>query len=218
MDGVLFPTEELKFKAYQQVFRDSYGIDILETSERLGLSETRVMELFLNKHGKQTDLSKVQELILKKREAYYNILAKQDFQPTAGVEDFLKEIMASGQFKIGLATSSNQKSTDILMEKFGFGKYFDLILSLEHVNKPKPDPEIYLSSAKLLEIDPKNCVVFEDSFFGLEAAKKAGMHRVGVATGISINQIRVHADLAISDFKEIKVKEIKNLLSGPCCK
>ena len=79
MDGVLFPTEELKFKAYWKVFKDLYGIDIEETPERLGLAEVKVMELFLNRHNKQADLPKISELVQKKREAYYNILAKQDF-------------------------------------------------------------------------------------------------------------------------------------------
>ena len=49
MDGVLFPTEELKFEAYKKVFKDSYGIDIKETPERLGLAEAKVMELFLKR-------------------------------------------------------------------------------------------------------------------------------------------------------------------------
>lgn len=218
MDGVLFPTEDLKFRAYQDAFKNLYNIDIKETPERLGLSETKAMELFLNIYNKQGDSSKIPELIQKKREAYYNILEKQDFSPIEGVEDLLKRIKKSGEFKIGLATSSNLKSTEILIKKFGFEKYFDSILSLEHVTKPKPDPEIYLTSAKLLGIDPSRCVVFEDSPTGLEAAKRAGMHRVGIATGISKEQIRVFSDLAINDFREISIEEIKSLLNKSCNK
>lgn len=213
MDGVLFPTEDLKFRAYQDVFKNLYNIDIKETPGRIGLSETKAMELFLNIYNKQGDSSKIQELIQKKREVYYNILEKQDFSPITGVEEFLKKIKLSGEFKVGLATSSNLKSTEILIKKFGFKKYFDSILSLEHVIKPKPDPEIYLSSAKLLGIDPSCCVVFEDSPTGLEAAKRAGMYRVGIATGISREQIQTFSDLAINDFRDIKIENIKKLIN-----
>lgn len=212
MDGVLFPTEELKFKAYQKVFKDLYDINIQETPERLGLAEAKVMALFLNMHNKQVDLPKVPELIQKKREAYYSILAETDFKPLAGVEDFLKEIKASGLFKIGLATVSNQKSTDILMEIFGFRKYFDSILSLEHIEKPKPDPEIYLLSAERLGVAPKECVVFEDSLAGLESARRAGMCRIGVVAGAGVKQIGACANLIIKDFRDINVEEVKKLL------
>jgi beta-phosphoglucomutase len=182
MDGVLFPTEELKFAAYQKVFHDVYGIEIEETPKRLGLSEAKVMELFLKKYGKQGGFSKIPELIQKKREAYYTILAKYDLCPTAGVEDLLKELRNDGGFKIGLATMSNQKSMKLLMERFNLEKYFDSLLSLECVTKPKPDPEIYLLSAEQLRVHPEDCVVFEDSPPGVRAAKAAGMRCVVIAT------------------------------------
>jgi HAD superfamily hydrolase (TIGR01509 family) len=207
MDGVLFPTEELKFEAYKKVFKDSYGVDIKETSERLGLAETKVMELFLTMHGKSSELPKIPELIQKKRRAYYDILAEQDFQPIVGVEEFLKGLKADGGFKIGLATVSNQESTDILMERFDFGKYFDSILSLEQVTKPKPDPEIYLLSAERLGVNPKNCVVFEDSPPGVAAAKAAGMKCVGITTGTTAGKLAA-ADVIIKNFKELHIEKI----------
>jgi len=218
MDGVLFPTEGLKFMAYQEVFRTLYGIAIEETIERLGLSETKAMELFLNTYNKKIDFPKIPELIQKKREAYYNILAKQEIIPYAGAEDLLKIIKNSREFKIGLATSSDLKSTEILIKRFGFKKYFDSILSREQVIKPKPDPEVYLTSASLLKISPENCVVFEDSPTGLEAAGRAGMHKIGVTTGISKEKMQLYADLVINDFREINIEEIRSLLNKSCNK
>jgi len=211
MDGVLFPTEPIKFKAYQQVFQDFFDIDIEENPERLGMAEAKTMELFLKMYNKQADFKKIPELIQKKREVYYDILQKQNFEPIAGVKNFLDELKNNGVFKIGLATASDQKSTDILIKKFGFGKYFDSILSFEQVAKPKPDPEIYLESSQRLELLPSDCVVFEDTLIGLEAAERAGMISVGIATGIIREKLFVHADLVVSNFNEINPEMIKEL-------
>ena len=93
------------------------------------------------------------------------------------------------------------------MERFDFGKYFDSILSLEQVTKPKPDPEIYLLSAERLGVDPKKCVVFEDSPAGVAAAKGAGMKCVGIATGTTAEKLAA-ADVIIKNFNELRVEKI----------
>jgi len=77
-------------------------------------------------------------------------------------------------------------------------------------NKGKPDPEIYLKVAQELKISPTECVVFEDSIFGLEAAKAAGMKVIAITTSFSRDKLQL-ADIIIDSFTEIDVQSILKL-------
>ena len=211
MDGVLFPTEELKFLAYRKVFEDEFGVELTDTPQRLGLSETKAMELFLGLHNLKDGLERIPELIEKKRLTYYEILVREKFGPYEGAEDFLKQAKNSGKFKLGLATSSNRQSVDILFEKFDLRKYFDSVLTLEDIARPKPDPEIYLISARQLNIKPSGCIVFEDSNAGVEAAKRAGMKCIAVSNTAPKEQL-AKADLIIAGFKNLTLFAVENEL------
>jgi beta-phosphoglucomutase len=211
MDGVLFPTEELKFKAYHEVFEREYGVNLRDTEKRLGLSETKAMELFLEIYGHSADFAKIPKLVQWKRQAYYQIIEKDNFQPYPGVEDFLKEFKNSKEFKIALATSSNRKSAEILLKHFNFMDYFDIVLSLEDVKNPKPNPEIYFLASERLGTKPEFCVVFEDSLVGLAAAKSAGMKCVAITTGVPSERLS-KADLVVRSFNQVSIDIIRQLL------
>src|SRR5437588_853966 len=71
---------------------------------------------------------------------------------------------------------------DIVLDTAGLRRYFQVIVDGRQVRNPKPDPEIYLRTAERLRIPACDCIVFEDSFPGLEAARNAGMRTVGLKT------------------------------------
>jgi beta-phosphoglucomutase-like phosphatase (HAD superfamily) len=83
---------------------------------------------------------------------------------------------------------------DFTLEHTGIGPYFQTILDDSFVTKGKPDPQIYLKSAAALNIDPKNCVVFEDSLSGVMAGKAAGCKVVGLTT------THTNEELSATDF------------------
>jgi beta-phosphoglucomutase len=76
--------------------------------------------------------------------------------------------------KIGLATNSIRKTTEVMMQKSGLISFFDVILTNEDVKEPKPSPEIYFKAQKLLGLSSTECLVFEDNKNGIEAAIAAG--------------------------------------------
>jgi len=211
MDGVLFPTEGLKFKAYAQVFKNEYGLELQDTPKRLGLSETKAMELFLEILGRPEESGDIPKLTELKREAYYKILDQENFQAYEGVENFLQQLKDSGEFKIGLATSSNRKSTDILLDRFDFRRFFETVICVEDVKEPKPSPETYLLAATKLGLKPDSCLVFEDSPAGIEAAKSAGMKCAAITNGVGEDQLN-KADMVIDSFNQLDIKRIQELL------
>lgn len=80
------------------------------------------------------------------------------------------------------------------------------------VTKSKPNPEVFLKAAELLNYDPKRCIVFEDSIKGVDAAVSAKMHVVGIGTRNKLNE----ADLVLEDFNTLKL--MKLLIGIPLCK
>jgi beta-phosphoglucomutase family hydrolase len=96
-----------------------------------------------------------------------------------GVREFLDR---HRRLPIGLATNAEPANAEFLLQAARLAAYFRVVVDGHQVVRPKPYPDIYLRAAELLEIEPLNCVVFEDSAAGIQAARGAGMSVVGVRT------------------------------------
>lgn len=129
-----------------------------------------------------------------------------------GVEAFLKELRENG-VKIAIVTSSNEmKMSNVYKVHPELKQSVDRILTAEMFTHSKPDPECFLLGATVFDTVPENCVVFEDSFHGLEAGNRAGMTVIGLATTNSEEQIRDKANAVIQDFNGKKKKKMKNMM------
>jgi HAD superfamily hydrolase (TIGR01509 family) len=111
-----------------------------------------------------------------------------------GLRDFLERHAGT---PIGVATNAEPENVNFILDTAGLRQYFHVIVDGRQVRNPKPDPEVYLTTAGRLEVPACDCVVFEDSLPGLEAARNAGMRTVGVTT---THEELPDADLAIGDF------------------
>jgi beta-phosphoglucomutase len=96
-----------------------------------------------------------------------------------GLRQFLERYR---EVPMGLASNAEPENIDFLLDRAGLRGCFRAVVNGHQVRNPKPDPEIYLQTAKMLNIAPANCIVFEDSYSGVEAARVAGMRVVGVST------------------------------------
>lgn len=129
-----------------------------------------------------------------------------------GVENFMKELRVNG-IKIAIVTSSNeQKMSNAYRVHPELKANVDFILTAEMFTHSKPDPECFLLGAKVCDTVPENCIVFEDSFHGLEAGNRAKMTVVGLATTNSAEAIRDKADVVIQDFKEFSFEKMKEIM------
>ena len=129
-----------------------------------------------------------------------------------GVEAFLKELRENG-VKIAIVTSSNEmKMSTVYKAPPELKQSVDRILPAEMFTHSKPDPECFLLGATVFDTVPENCVVFEDSFHGLEAGNRAGMTVIGLATTNSEEQIRDKANAVIQDFNGFSFEKMKNMM------
>jgi beta-phosphoglucomutase len=204
LDGVIVDTAIYHFKAWKNL-ADELGINFTEEhNERLkGVSRTRSLEIILEIGSLTLDEVIKESLAAKKNTEYLelvNQMTAEEILP--GVTDFLNDLNASG---IKIALGSASKNARTILEKINLLNQFDAIVDGTLVQKAKPDPEVFLLAAHMLDVAPENCVVFEDAVAGVEAAKNAGMYCVGVGKP----EILTQADQVIASFEGFSLEDIK---------
>jgi len=204
MDGVIINSEPLHFKAGKGVLK-KYGkeIDWKFYSRYIGTGE----EYFWSRIVKELKLNVDWKTIGdQKAAAYLEHLKKVKAIP--GVLDLIKRLKQ--RYKLGLASSSVQKEIDIVLDKFKIRDCFDVVDSGEFIKKSKPEPDIYLITAKKLGVKPEECLVFEDAVNGVKAAKAAHMKCIAITTSFGVKDLK-GADFIIHTFEGFNIDRIKEL-------
>ena len=130
------------------------------------------------------------------KEALYRQAIKPQLQQrlVPGIVSFLERHRKRPK---GLATNAEPANAEFILRESGLRDHFSVMMDGHQVNRPKPDPEIYVRTAQLLSVAPRNCVVFEDSSAGVEAASEAGANVVALrTTHVSFPR----ADLTVDNF------------------
>lgn len=205
LDGVITDTAKFHYIAWKEL-ADSIGITIdLDFNEKLkGIGRMDSLERILAYGGKEDDFTNEQkeEMAAKKNANYVKLL--EDLSPKdllPGVKKFLDE---ASEKNVPCSLASASKNAPFILKKLEVFDYFDAIVDPESLHKGKPDPEIFVRAAELINIDPKDAIGFEDAEAGIEGIKKAGMY----AIGLQASEPLVEADMTISSFDEINVEEL----------
>ena len=138
--------------------------------------------------------------------------AQMVFHFIPGVVDFMKELRENG-VKIAIVTSSNDKKmANAYRAHPELKEMVDCILTADMFTHSKPHPECFLLGAKVFDTEIDNCVVFEDSFHGLEAGNRAGMKVIGLATTNPASAIEAKACMVIPDFVGFSYEKMRSVL------
>ena len=139
----------------------------------------------------------------------WNMMAMEKYRSVVplkeGVKEFLQLLRDRG-IVIGIATSNSRILTEAALDNLGISKYFGAIVTGSEIIKGKPEPDVYLTAAKKLLVDPKSCLVFEDLPFGIMAGKRAGMKTCAIDDAYSAamwDEKVALADYNIKSYKEI---------------
>lgn len=203
LDGVIVDTAKYHYLAWKRLAAELGFEFTIKDNERLkGVSRMKSLEILLEVGGLNFDDETKIKLAEKKNNWYVEYISKIDkSEILIGVEKFLKSLRENG---IKTALGSASKNAMIILSNLEIEKYFDAIIDGNKVKKAKPDPEVFLLAAKELNLDPKDCVVFEDAEAGIEAAKNAGMYAIGVG----LSDILHEADRVISSFEKVDINII----------
>lgn len=144
-----------------------------------------------------------------RKESLYQELFLPNRKAVEGAIEFLEAAQTLG-VKMAVATAAPVANVEYVLDGLGLRKFFGAVTTAADITNGKPDPEIFLKSAEKLNVEPQNCLVFEDAVGGFEAANRAGMKSIGIATVNSVEEI-LRLDSVVeahADFTNLKPQEL----------
>ncbi|MHA7057964.1 beta-phosphoglucomutase [Aquimarina sp. M1] len=208
LDGVIVDTAKYHFLAWQNL-ANSLGISFssAQNEQLKGVSRVRSLEKILEWGNKTISEEEFTTLMAKKNEEYLHYIDTMDTSEILPDVPRVLEYLLTKEQAIALGSAS--KNARIILDKVLLREKFHAIVDGTDVSKAKPDPEVFLIGAQKLGVNPKDCVVFEDSVAGIQAANSADM----ISIGIGDPKVLHEADYIFKDFTEIKEEFINQLVT-----
>jgi HAD superfamily hydrolase (TIGR01509 family) len=211
MDGVLVDSE-LHWKQVEGFFLKSLvpAWKAEDQGKIIGLSIHSVFDMLIGEYG----LSTTKEEFLR----HYHEMAQEIYRKRVSlIEPFphLLKVLRDHRAPTALASSSPRLWIEIMLDRFNLGKCFDLVVSADELEgKGKPAPDIYLLTAQRIAVEPKECLVIEDSRNGVLSAKAAGMYCIGFRNGFNEEQDLSDADEVLKSADKIAGRVLSLLAIG----
>lgn len=184
LDGVIVSTDQYHYLAWKHI-AENEKITFNEwiNDQLRGISREQSLEIILKQSHKTYTKEEKEELLLLKN-AYYleSIKSLTPDDLLEGIPELLGLLKDKG-YKVAIGSSSKNAKT--ILSYVGLSDFFDAVSDGNNITKSKPDPEVFLKAADMLQLDPKDCVVVEDARVGIEAAKRANM--LAYAIGDALN-------------------------------
>ncbi len=215
-DGVITDSEILHLRAFNQVLAQ-YGVEISTKDyykEYLGLSDLDCFKALVDKKIMQKPAKGIENLA-KEKELVFEKLAKTEGRIIEGVRDFL-QMLSQNNIPMAICSGALLTEIELVLEQARLRSFFEVIVSAEFVKKGKPSPEGFLLTLRKLNhgrqntILPDQCIVIEDSRWGLEAAKAAGMHSVAVTNSYDADELTL-AEKIVTKLGELSINALQEI-------
>ncbi len=198
MDGTITESEALHRRAFNSLLK-KYNLHIDKKAWQtifVGAGSRFIAQYYIKKYNLPENLD---EFVDKRRKMYQSFLKKQPLKPVAGFKQFYVYLKKQG-YKIAIASSGHRSNVVGSLKAIGVSGI--PVVSIEQVHFRKPNPEIYNKTARMLDVRPSECLVFEDSVVGITAAKRAKMKVVALLTTTPRQMIKkVKPALIIKDYR-----------------
>lgn len=202
MDGVMIDTESQYDKFWKHT-GERFGLGIQDFEKKIkGATLPGILKRFFSEYDEKdirnisADLDKFE--------------AQMSFDEIAGSVNFVKELKSKG-VTVGLVTSSSITKMNGVNNALHFDELFDIVITAADIEHGKPAPDCFLLAAKKLNINPQDCIVFEDSFAGIEAGTAAGMTVIGLATTNSKESLESKCQAVIPNFEGFTLEKLEEL-------
>jgi beta-phosphoglucomutase len=215
-DGVITDSEVLHLRAFNQVLAQ-YGVEISTKDyykEYLGLSDFDCFKALINKKVLQKPAKGIENLAKEKNQVFEK-LAKTEGRIIEGVRDFL-QMLRQNNIPMAICSGALLAEIELVLEQARLRPFFEVIVSAEFVKKGKPSPEGFLLTLRKLNrnrqnpILPNQCIVIEDSHWGLAAAKAAGMHTIAVTNSYDADQLTM-AEKIVTRLGDLSIDALQEL-------
>jgi len=157
------------------------------------------------------DEAEIEALSIRKEELYRELVKEQGVTILPGARELLTALKEAG-IPRSVGSSTPRVNLDAIFETTGLGELFDAVVSANDVIHGKPAPDVFLKAASFLGVESAKCVVFEDALFGIEAAQRAGMKVVAVAT-TNPPELLTHADRVFANLAGVDLATLRSLFT-----
>lgn len=221
-DGVITDSEILHLRAFNKVLAQ-FNVEIKKKdyySKYLGYTDFDCFKIFIQEGLLKINKKDIAGLV-EQKDHFFKELAKSEGRTIEGVREFL-EILEKNHIPMAICSGALLTEIELILDEAKLRPFFQTIVSAEHVKKGKPHPEGFLRALKRLNaanpsqagtkkpISARQCVVIEDSVWGLQAAKAAGMHSVAVTNSYDAKQLSI-AEKIVDNLKEIDMSDLQKL-------
>jgi beta-phosphoglucomutase family hydrolase len=207
MDGTLVDSEEYHWRAWREtMYAEGVAITREQFLSTFGQRNDSILRRWL---GSETTIDRIRRIADAKEELYRRMVLQEGLSPLPGAAEWVKRLASEGWAQ-AVASSAPRANLAVVIEALKLAPYFQALVSAEDVSKGKPDPEVFLTAAARLSIAPARAVVVEDAAAGIEAARRADMHSIGV----SRNGASLAADLVVTSLAELPANAFAELLDG----
>jgi len=196
-----------------------YGIELTKNdyyTTYLGFNDTDCYKLLIHQGLLKINEQQIGNLIEQKKQIFEQ-LAKAEGRMIEGVRDFL-DMLEQNNIPMAICSGSLLTEVEMVLEDARLRHLFEVIVAAEQVKKGKPDPEGFLLSLQRLNESRENpitanqCIVIEDSHWGLEAAKAAGMHTIAVTNSYDAEQLSM-AEKIVDRLNELGMNDLQQFCS-----
>ena len=207
-DGVVIDSSSQHERSWE-LLASERGLILPEGHFKAGFGKKN--EVIIPALGWGNDQALVCELADRKEELYRQLVAAEGVIVLPGARELLIALREAG-IPRAVGSSTPRGNLDALFAATGLDEFFDQVVCGSDVLLGKPDPEVFLKGAELLGLPPQRCLVIEDAFAGIEAARRGGMKVVGVATTNPLSSLS-ECDLAVETLLEVSPSKLAALMN-----
>src|SRR3989338_269906 len=217
-DGVIADTEPLHFKMFQKVMAQE-GITLTRKEyydQYLGLDDRGCFTAVFQSQGRPLRPQDL-DCLAKTNARFFKEAIAKEVALTPGAEACIKKL--ASKYTLAIVSGALKKEVSSILHRGDLKKYFPVIVAAEDVRKGKPHPEGYMKAVEWLNVnvfssewplEPSECLVIEDSPWGIEAAQRAGMVCLALTTSYPHTQVQ-KADLIVTNLKEISLAGLEKM-------
>jgi HAD superfamily hydrolase (TIGR01509 family) len=204
-DGVIIDSSSLHEASWERLAAEA-GRTLPEGHFKLGFGKKNEW-IIPHLLGWTDDPDEVHRLSLRKEELYRALVVERGLQALPGVHEFLGRLRDAA-VPCCIGSSTHRENIATILHVLGFEGLFAGMVTAEDVKLGKPDPAVFLQAAAKIRRAPAHCVVFEDAFAGIEAARAGGMKVVGVATTHPAASLAGKADRVVRRLDELSAGDL----------
>lgn len=212
IDGTLVDSYDAHFEAWRDTLTEegiSYGLEAF--SRDFGRRNQEIITELWELEGREPPSSELMDRVAERKESHFRKLLADAFPEMPGASNLMRSLHQAG-WRVAVGSSAPEKNVALSIKLLGTGPVIDATVSGEDVQRGKPEPDVFLRAAELLGLEPEHCIVIEDARPGVEAAHRAGMAAVAIASKGRTRSELGKAQLVIDSLEEIHPDRLAEII------